>query len=181
VIHIECLGCWGLTSCNTCAQRHLLRPQEIACAWYGHDQAMLLKHSLSFQSVFPESQAETTQVLYMNHSVHSLMHNQLQAPVYRRVICVVCCHTNNIMPNLRFSQQWCWRSSSSGMWCCVAGWVILTFLKDCIAFIFKGSWRQYNPSHCLADQLARQGSSCPLAGPGHIYHDWQGGDQGIDE
>jgi hypothetical protein len=37
--------------------------------------------------------------------------------------------------------------------------------KGCIAFIFKGSRRQYNPSNCLADQLARQGSSRPLVGP----------------
>jgi hypothetical protein len=98
-------------------------------------------------------------------SVHSLVHNQLQAPLYRSVVCVVCCHTNNIMPNLRFSQQWCWRSFSCGIWCHVAGWVTLTFPKDYIAFIFKGSWRHYNPSNCLASQVARQGSSRPLTGP----------------
>jgi hypothetical protein len=126
---------------------------------------VLLKHSISLQSVFPESQAEMAQALYMNHSSHLLMHNELQAPMYRRVICVVCCHTNNIMPNLRLSQQWRWSSSSSGIWCHAAGSVILTFPKDCIAFIFKGSWRQYNPSNCLASQLDRQGSSYPLTGP----------------
>jgi hypothetical protein len=37
--------------------------------------------------------------------------------------------------------------------------------KDCIAFIFKGSYRQYNPSNSLADLLARQGSSHPRIGP----------------
>jgi hypothetical protein len=37
--------------------------------------------------------------------------------------------------------------------------------KGCIAFIFKGSRRQCNPSNCFTDQLARQCSSRPLVGP----------------
>jgi hypothetical protein len=108
---------------------HLLTPRQITRAQYRHDQAVLLKHSMCFQSVISESQIEMTHVFYMNHFVHSLMHNQLQAPMYRSVICVVCCHTNNIMPSLRFSQEWWWRFNSSGMWCHVAGWVILAFQR----------------------------------------------------
>jgi ribonuclease HI len=33
----------------------------------------------------------------------------------------------------------------------------------------------------MADQLARQGSSCPFIGPEHICYDCQGADQGMDE
>jgi hypothetical protein len=47
---------------------------------------VLLKHSTCFQSVISESQVETMHVFYMNHSVHSLMHNQLQAWMYRSMI-----------------------------------------------------------------------------------------------
>jgi len=37
----------------------------------------------------------------------------------------------------KFSQRFCWRFRSSGIWQCVGGWVVPIVLKDHDAFILK--------------------------------------------
>jgi hypothetical protein len=41
------------------------------------------------------------------------------------------------LEDLRFSWWWCWRFKSSGIWCCVIGWVVHDVWKDCTAFILR--------------------------------------------
>jgi len=70
------------------------------------------------------------QALYMNHSLFSLVYPVTSTNLLKcDNVCFVSCRTNNIMKNLRFSQQRCWRFKSSGILCHVAQWVILTFQR----------------------------------------------------